>query len=184
MSIINVNEIGPISLGSTVTFTSGSTVKLPSNTKISGDIGSIVVPGTLIKYADSRIPSINDDYVVIANDAVYDTPVTITYTPLFSTSKLFVKCQLQTRIINALGISGGIKRDGTAINGSFNRSCLSFVYKGDQVNHHYDIHMQTSVTANSTSATTFRAFLQPTGGTGEFNYGWGNMFFQVWEIAQ
>jgi hypothetical protein len=139
--------------------------------------------GSIINYADNRIASVNDNYVTIADSAVYDTPVTITYTPVSSTSKLHIKCQFQIRIIAAVGCSSGIKRDGTAIGGSFQRSSLSFVYKGDSVNHHYDIHMQTSVTAGSTSATTFTAFMQPFGGTGEFNFGWGNMFTQVWEIA-
>jgi hypothetical protein len=139
--------------------------------------------GSVIKYADNRIPSVNDNYTTISDGAVFDTPVTITYTPISSTSKLYISCQFQIRIVNALGCSSGIKRNGTAIGGSFQRTSLSFVYKGDSVNHHYDIHCQTSVTSGSTSATTFTAFMQPFGGTGEFNYGWGNMFIQVWEIA-
>ena len=140
--------------------------------------------GSIINYADTRIASVNDDYVTIAADTVYDTPVSITYTPISASSKLHIKCQCQSRIINATGVSSGIKRNGTAINGSSNRSCLSFFYKGDSVNHHYDIHCQTSVSANSTSATTFTMFIQPLDGTGEFNYGWGNMFIQVWEVSQ
>lgn len=41
MSIINVNEIGPISLGSTVTFTAGSTVKVSN---LSGNSNTITIP--------------------------------------------------------------------------------------------------------------------------------------------
>lgn len=41
MSIINVNEIGPVSLGSTVTFTAGSTVKVSN---LSGNSNTITIP--------------------------------------------------------------------------------------------------------------------------------------------
>lgn len=41
MSIINVNEIGPVSLGSTVTFTSGSTVKVSN---LAGNGNTINIP--------------------------------------------------------------------------------------------------------------------------------------------
>jgi hypothetical protein len=140
--------------------------------------------GSVIRYADVRIPSVNDDYVGIAADTVYVTPVTITYTPLSASSRLVVKGQCQTRVIAALGVSGGINRDGVAINGSFQRNSLSFWYKGDSVNHHYDVHCQTSVIAGSTNPTTFTMFIQPISGSGEFNFGWGNMFIQVWEIAR
>ena len=140
--------------------------------------------GSIINYADNRIASTNDTYITIAADTVYDTPVSITYTPISASSKLHIKCQCQSRIIAALGVSAGIKRDGTAIGSSFNMSCLSFLFKGDSVNHHYDVHCKISVSANSTSATTFTMFIQPYGGIGEFNYGWGNMFIQVWEVSQ
>ena len=179
----NINSTGV----STVTTLRGSSnsISIPTGHKVVGtDVGSVYAPGSVIKYADNRIPSVNDNYVIIGDGVVYDTPVTITYTPVFATSKLYISCTFPIRIINAFGASSGIKRDGTAINGSYNRSCLSFVYKGDAVNHHYDIHLQTSVNSNSTSATTFTAFFQPYAGTGEFSYGWGNMFIQVWEIAQ
>jgi hypothetical protein len=140
--------------------------------------------GSVIRYADYRVPSVNDNYVTIASSVVYDTPVAITYTPLSASSKLVVKSQCQTRIIAAPGVSSGIKRDGAFLNGSFQRNSLSFWYKGDGVNHHYDVHCQTSVIAGSTNPTTFTMFIQPYEGTGEFNFGWGNMFIQVWEIAQ
>ena len=140
--------------------------------------------GSIINYADTRIASVDDTYISIASDVIYDTPVSITYTPISASSKLHIKCQCQSRIIAAVGVSAGIKRGGTAIGGSFNRSSLSFLYKSDTVNHHYDVHCQISVSANSTSATTFTMFIQPYGGIGEFNYGWGNNFIQVWEISQ
>jgi hypothetical protein len=160
-----------------------STIKTNAITTVAGK-PILNSTGSIINYADNRIASTNDTYITIADGTVYDTPVSITYSPISATSKLLIKCQCQTRIVAATGNSAGIKRDGTAINGSFNRSCLSFFYKGDSVNHHYDIHCQTSVSADSTSATTFTMFIQPYGGIGEFNYGWGNMFIQVWEISQ
>ena len=54
MSIINVNEIGPVSLGSTVTFTSGSTLQVSN---LAGNSGTINIPsGNTISGAGTIRP--------------------------------------------------------------------------------------------------------------------------------
>lgn len=130
MSIINVNEIGPISLGSTVTLTAGSTLKLPTNSKISGDTGSIIVPGTLVQVGYSRYDPNGDTYTTVAQDTELTSDVSLTFTPKFATSKLYVTSQYHSRIINANGITFGIYRDGTKVDGMYQRNSLDFSIRG------------------------------------------------------
>lgn len=185
MSIINVNEIGPISLGSTVTLTAGSTLKLPTNSKISGDTGSIVVPGTLVQVGYSRYDPNGDTYTTVAQDTELTSDVSLTFTPKFATSKLYVTSQYHSRIINANGITFGIYRDGTKVDGMYQRNSLDFFYKGDQVNHHYTGRCECYINANSTAATTFTIWASGwSGGTWERSYAFGDHTITVMEIAQ
>lgn len=162
-----------------------STLKANNITNISGNIPTIpTYPGQVLQFVDYKYPSLNDNYTTIADGTEYLTPVTISITPKFSTSKLVIHSELQTRFIAAPGMTSGIKRDGTIINGSYNYSSLNFLYKAGGTNHHFQIVCNTSVLAGSTSQTTFTAWLKPYGGTGEWNQGWGNNYIQVWEIAQ
>jgi hypothetical protein len=186
---ITGNVTGNINSTGISTFTtirgSSNTITVPTGHRVVGvDTGSVYAPGTLVQYREYRVPSVNDDYVTISENVIYDTPVTVSITPIFSNSRLIIHAECQTRIIPSEGISAMIKRDGSAINGSYQRNSLYFAYKGDEVNHHYQVHCNTSVVSNSTNSTTFLLSIQPYGGSGEFNYGWGNNYIQVWEVAQ
>jgi hypothetical protein len=147
---------------------------LPANMTASAIVG-------FVKYEDH--PS-NDNYTLIAADTDYQTAVSITYAPKFSNSLILIHAEHQVRIINALGGTLGIKRDGSYVNGSNLRSSLAFVYKGDSVNHHYQLACETVVPANNTASTTFTLWFTPYGGTGEVNNGWGNRIMWLMEIKQ
>ncbi len=146
--------------------------------------GSISIPGTVVQMVDYKYPSLNDNYTLIADATEYLTPITITITPKFANSKLVIHAEGQCRYVNAIGVTAGLKRDGNVINGSINFGSLNFSYKGDTVNHHTQMVVNTSVIAGSTSPTTFTYWLKPYSGTAEWNQGWGNNYIQVWEIAQ
>lgn len=141
-------------------------------------------PGSVVQMVDYKYPSTSDTYTTIADGTSYQTPISVTITPKFSTSKLVIHSEAQCRFVAAYGIIGQLKRDGSYIGGSINNNSLFFMYKGDAVNHHIQVHCNTSVTAGSVAPTTFTMFVQPYAGTGEFNSGWGNNYIQVWEIAQ
>lgn len=140
--------------------------------------------GNIVGYAYFESHPGNDNYTLVTADTDYQTAVTVTYTPKFSNSLLLIHAEHQFRIINALGATLGIKRDGNYINGSNLRNSLLFVYKGDSVNHHYQGACETTVVANSTNPTTFTLWFNPYGGTGEVNNGWGNRKMWVMEIKQ
>jgi len=89
MSIINVNEIGPISLGSTVTVTAGSTLRLPTGSKVVGtDIGSVYAPGSVIQV----VQSVKADTYATSFGAVWgDLPgLSVNITPRSSSNKILV----------------------------------------------------------------------------------------------
>lgn len=154
-----------------------NTVTVPSGHKLH-------VPGTVVQFVDYKYPSLNDNYTTISADTEFVTPISVSITPKFSNSKLVIHSEAQSRFVNAYGMSGGLKRDGVVVPGGYNRSDFNFIYKGDQVNHHFQVVCNTSVSAVSTSSTTFTMWLKPYAGTGEWNEGWGNNYIQVWEIAQ
>lgn len=147
-------------------------------------LASSLSAGSIVGYASYLTQPANDNYTTISADTDYQTQVSLSYTPKFANSLLLIHAEHQVRIINALGGTLGIKRDGVYINGSFNRSSLIFVYKGDTVNHHYQLQCETVVTANSTSPQNFVLWFNPYGGTGEVNNGWGNRMMWIMEIKQ
>jgi hypothetical protein len=144
----------------------------------------------IINHAHYVFPGDGDFYAQFATGApgtIYDTPITITYTPLRANSILYLYAAAATRIINPYGVYGGIKRDGTKLQGNFREDSIDFFYKGENtVNHHKTLEFRTAVPANSTSATTFRVWLGGWSGSGnaEFSNGYGQSFIQVWEVAQ
>ncbi len=146
--------------------------------------GFVYIPGHVIQYVDYLAPSLNDNYTTISSNTVWDTPVTVSITPKRSNSKLVVRAQCPTRIVNALGIHGVMKRDGNVITQGYNRNTTGFFYKDNTVNHHWQVFSDLSVPANSTATTTFLLSVMPYSGTGEYSYGWGPGFIQIWEIAQ
>jgi hypothetical protein len=87
-------------------------------------------------------------------------------------------------MVASYAMSGKIRRDGSNVNGSYNRGDLYFDYKGDQVNHHNNVLCHTITPANNTNASTFTMWVQPYGGTGEVNNGWGNRFMYILEFKQ
>lgn len=173
---LQLNSSGNVDFGGSFT---ANTIKTDNlQTSSGGDLFS----GNIIQMVDYRVPSTNDNYVSIADATYYDTPVTITMNPKFATSKLFIFAQCQTRSNGGYGMSGYLKRDGAYVNPSQQRNSLDFYYKGEERNHHFEIRVFTSVSATSTAATTFTLGITPYAGVGEFNYGWGSNYIQVWEI--
>lgn len=140
--------------------------------------------GSIVGYAYQIVQPSNDNYVSIADGVEYQTQLSITYTPKFANSLLYIHAEHQCRMVAAYAMSGKIKRDGTNVNGSYNRGDLYFDYKGDQVNHHNNVLCHTVTTANNTNPTTFTMWVQPYAGIGEVNNGWGNRFMYVMEIKQ
>ena len=137
---------------------------------------------TIVGYGSYFYPSVNDNYVSIASNTEYDTSVSVTYTPKFSTSILVVQAAIHTRLSPAYGMSMGIKRDGAKQLGNFNLSASDFFYKGGTTNNHKNMHATIRVNANATTATTFSIWIRPYEGIGEWSQGWGQAFIQVWEI--
>lgn len=147
---------------------------LNANKIVIGSSTGILVNTAKFAYETYSEPDIGDG-------VVYDTPVTISYTPLYTTSILLIEACVSCRFIAAYGMRTGLKRDGTMIGNNLN-GCLNFHYKNDAVNHHNDFPMHTVVTANSTTATTFTAWIQPYAGIGEYFSGLGDNWIQVWEF--
>jgi hypothetical protein len=148
-----------------------------------------VIPATLsssavVGFAYNAWQPANDNYVSIAADTDYQTQVTITYTPKFANSLLWIHAEHQCRRVAAYAMSGKIRRDGNNVNGSYNRGDLYFDYKGDQVNHHDNVLCNAVTTANNTNATTFTLWVQPYGGIGEVANGWGNRIMWIMEFRQ
>lgn len=191
MSTLSVHDIqGIAAYGNEIRIPTGSslnvvgdatvgTVKTNTIQKVNGSQWSF---GKLLQYVDYRLPSTNDNYTTIGSNTDFDTPISITITPTSTTSRLVVNGVAHTRFIAAFGMSGGLKRNGVKIMGNQNVGGLYFNYKGDQVNHHDNVHCQASVISGSLAATTFVVWVRPYAGTGEWNVGWGNNYIQVWEV--
>jgi len=146
---------------------------------------TILPTGNVIQTGYARYDPNADSYTTVALNTELDSDVSLTFTPKFSTSKLLVRTQYHTRIINANGISFGIRRDGTKIPGQFQRDSWDFFYKGDQVNHHYTGKCECYIDANNTNPTTFTIHAQGwDGGTWERSYAFGDHSILVMEIAQ
>jgi len=146
-----------------------------------------VTQATVIGYNYYRLLASSDTYVTISGDTDYDTTISVTYTPKYSNSILYVEGVAQTRAQNAYGMSMGIKRDGVKQLPNYNVGGNDFFYKGASLNHHINMRSTIAVTANSTSSTTFTVWLRPYsggGGSGEWAQGWGQHFISVMEIAQ
>jgi hypothetical protein len=140
----------------------------------------------VINQAFTTYYQANDVYnTFTANNSTYDTPLTITYTPLRSNSMLYINATTAIRAIAPYGLYGGIKRDGTKMTGAVNYDCLDFIYKAEAVNHHYNLNFRTSVLSGSTSATTFTVWLGAYDtGNGEMSQGYGQHVIQILEVAQ
>jgi hypothetical protein len=151
----------------------------------SGAVLPLNLPASsIVGFIQTTIQPSNDSYTNIAADTDYQTQLSLTYTPKFANSLLYIHAEHQCRMVAAYAMSGKIRRDGSNVNGSYNRGDLYFDYKGDQVNHHNNVVCDTVTTANNTNATTFTMWVQPYGGIGEVNNGWGNRFMYIMEIKQ
>jgi hypothetical protein len=123
----------------------------------------------------------NDGYVAVGDGVIYQTPVSITYTPRSSTSILLVHSIEQVRIIGALGARLLLRRDGVFIPSTI-YSTTDFFYKGSTINHHVNLRARIQVNSNNTNPTTFNAVFIPWGGSGEYSNGWGDHFMYIMEI--
>ena len=165
MSIINVNEIGPISLGSTVTVTAGSTLKLPTGSKVVGtDTGSIRAPGTII-----QVQNVIKQDTFVTTSASYGvvTGLSITITPKYQTSTFLIIPSVNGNAQNRGGTIE-LRRDGSRVStlmptGNSNRGPTNIggLWTGDgsgdggmlfgRTIHLYD-------TPNTTSAITYAVY--------------------------
>lgn len=158
-----------------------------SNSQLPTFDNSLFPSGSVIQVQHYRYDPDADTYDTIAQDTLADSPLTAVFTPMYANSKLFITTMMHTRIINANGITFGIKRDGVSIPGMSQRGGASkdFFYKSDSVNHHYTGRCQAYIDANSTASTTFKIWAQGwSGGTWEISYGHGEHTITVMEIKQ
>ncbi len=139
----------------------------------------------VIQVQHTRYDPDSDSYTTISGNTVGLSAFSMTFTPKFSTSKLYISSRMHVRIINATGCWFGILRDGTDLDGmnylSWNKD---FFYKGDSVNHHYTGHCEAFINANSTSTSTFQLKARGADGTWEISYGHGEHCMTIMEIAQ
>lgn len=135
----------------------------------------------VLQVKEYEVPSVNDNYEIIASGVDHLTPIQITVTPKSVTSKLYIEVDIQYRIILAYGGIVSIYRDGVPLPSGFHTG-QSFTYKGDAVNHHYQQVVKATTNSASLDPTTFTVYLQPYNGTGEFNYGWGRNAIKVTEV--
>lgn len=193
MSIINVNEIGPVSFGSTVTITAGSTLRLPTNSRISGDTGSIIVPGMIVQVQFKRYDPNTDQYTEVAqNTKAYSDFGEMSFTPKFSNSKLYLSSSLHVRLNPNFGCTFGIDEvlNGvtTGLDGMAYRSgtSLDFFYKGESANHHYTGRCVAYINAGSTATRSYKlwAWGVNEGGVWELSYGHGEHSLMIMEVAQ
>jgi hypothetical protein len=148
---------------------------------------------TIINMASTVYRQGSDSYTTISDGTIYATPLSITYTPKYANSLLYVYATVHTRAIGAYGMLGGIRRNpgtGTFSDIEYGNSNgyggwhMDFFYKGSQVNHHRNLQMRAVVPALNTSANVFTVFLAPWSGTGEYSMGWGGHRIEVWEVQQ
>ena len=144
---------------------------------------SAALPGTVVQVVDTIISSATETYTTVSDGVEYQV-ASLSITPKFSNSKLFIDASAQVRIINAYGVNSRIKRDGSFVIGNTGYS-HAFTFKGDQVNHHTDIKAQGSVISGSTASTTFSYSIVPFSGTGEVVNGrYGMHYIRIMEVAQ
>ena len=157
---------------------------LPVGTNTTQVATTALVKGAskVLTISEFVAPSTSDTYTLIADGVLFDTPISITYTPKSLTSRLIIDVDCECRTIAALGMGMGIKRDGVKIVGSFNLNTQSFVYKGDSINHHWQTRFSASVPTNSLSPTTFLVWYQPLSGSGEYSTGWVRNAIRVMEV--
>jgi hypothetical protein len=146
---------------------------------------NLLPSGNVVQTGYARYDPNGDTYTTVAQDVRLNSDVSLTFTPKFASSKLWILTSYHARIIAANGCSYGILRDGVELDGMVNRNGMDFFFKGDGVNHHYTGRCMTYINANSTSATTFTIWGQGWGGgIWERSYGHGEHSITVMEIAQ
>jgi len=99
MSIINVNEIGPISVGSTLTLSSGSTLRLPTGSRIVGtDTGSFHAPGSIVQTVYLRSDTLTSYASNNSGDGTTMSALGITITPKSATNRLICQWMINGEI--------------------------------------------------------------------------------------
>jgi len=99
MSIINVNEIGPISVGSTLTLSSGSTLRLPTGSRIVGtDTGSFHAPGSIVQTVYLRSDTRTTYAANNSGDGTTMSALGITITPKSATNRLICQWMINGEI--------------------------------------------------------------------------------------
>jgi hypothetical protein len=149
--------------------------------------------GTVIYMASAGYVPTDYSYVAVSDGVKYNTDLSLTYTPLYANSVLYIHATTQIRAQNANGMTAGIRRNpGTGTfsdivygNGNDYRNFhMDFFYKGGTVNHHNNMQMRCVVPALNTSANVFNVWISPWSDTGEWSRSWGQHYIQLWEIQQ
>lgn len=143
-----------------------------------------LINGTVLNHAYYEFNPGYDYYQSFTTD--YNSPIAITYIPLYATSMLYVRGHIHGRSVGTgrNGMASSIKRDSTIISASGSFVPLSFYYKTDEVNHHITLENNILVPANTTTPTTFRVWCSVGWGAWEHSAGFGTNRIEVWEIQQ
>ena len=161
--------------------------------KLKAAVGSVIdvqsghelhAKGHVIQFQRTEYDPNVDSYTAVAASTLASPPYTLSFTPKFATSKLFIQTEMHTRMANATGCTFGIYRDNVKIPGMVTRDGMDFFYKGEALNHHYTGRCECIIDANSTSATVFKTWGQGWDGSWEISYGHGRHSITVMEIAQ
>lgn len=140
---------------------------------------------TIVGFGYAKWTSPDDGYVAIANGTTYQSPVSLTYTPKFANSILVIRQVEQIRYVEGQGCLMQLFRDGVQVPAYYHMSGnTAFFYKGDSVNHHWNLRGSITVPANNTNATTFTSKVGSVWGAGEFSRGWGDHSMFLLEVAQ
>jgi hypothetical protein len=140
---------------------------------------------TIIQVQHTRYDPNTDTYTTVSGNTVALSDFTMTFTPKYPTSKLYISSRMHVRIVNATGCWFGITRDGVDLDGmGYLGWTKDFYYKGDSVNHHYTGHCEAFIDAVSTTPSVFRLKARGADNTWEISYGHGEHCMTIMEIAQ
>ena len=144
--------------------------------------------GSILQVVSTSTIGLSGD--ISTSSATYvNTGVSVTITPISSTSKLFVEFAGNGKFY-ANGVNAGddgatfkIYRDGSPLNLGAG-DCLLYRSDANGNNHHMPCSITHYVTAGSTSSTTFSLFYCDLwGGFAYLSRDWGNNQFTVMEIS-
>ena len=154
----------------TIQAATGTTVSIASGNKISGDAGSIVVPGQVLQVQSA----LKTDHFSSSSTSFVDvTGLTVNITPSSTSSKVLVTAHLGA--VSGGGAHAqlfGFARDSTVI-GQSTSSATTLAgfgqYHGNNVQHFTPMSFQMLDSPNTTSQVTYKVQFKTTGSTTYLN---------------